>query len=328
MKRWFAAAMFAFGVAMTGMSSASAADGPAFELVALGVGGGVGTDDLSAYLLRAHGDTHFLALDAGTLVTGIDKARAQGSLAGSTGGILHDSISAYFISHGHLDHVAGLLIASPEDHGNKPIYGLASTLDVLSRDYFNWETWPNLADRGKPPALGWYHLVDEAPGQWFPVQGTLMTAQVWPLSHDSVVSSMLLLRAGDVYYAYFGDTGPDALSKGKHDLADAWSTLAPLVRRHALKGIQIETSFPNDVADAKLFGHLTPAWLQRELQVLANASGGRDALRGLPVVVDHIKPSLEPGRDTRALVGAQLATGNTLGVHFILPSQGERIALP
>ncbi|UPG94595.1 3',5'-cyclic-nucleotide phosphodiesterase [Luteibacter aegosomatissinici] len=305
-----------------------AAEPPRFEVVALGVGGGVASDNLSGYLIRAAGDDHYLALDAGTLVTGIDKARATGALKGTTGYILHQGIAAYFISHGHLDHVAGLVIASPEDHGDKLVYGLPSTLDVISRDYFNWEAWPNLADRGKAPALGWYHLTDEAPGAWFAVQGTSMSAQLWPLSHDAVVSSMILLRAGGDYYAYFGDTGPDALSHGKHDLAEVWQALAPLVRSHALKGIQIEVSFPNDVPDAKLFGHLTPTWLLRELQVLAEASGGKDALRGLTVVVDHIKPSLDAGRDPRALVRAQLATGNTLGVRFVEPAQGERLVFP
>jgi 3',5'-cyclic-nucleotide phosphodiesterase len=309
-------------------AGAHAAELPRFEVVALGVAGGIGSDNLSGYLMRAQGDTRYLALDAGTLVSGIDRARALGSLKGSTGEILHDGIAAYFISHGHLDHVAGLLIASPEDHGNKPVYGLASTLDVLSRDYFNWEAWPNLSDRGKAPALGWYHLVDETPGTWFPVQGTSMSAQLLPLSHDSVVSSMILLRAGDAYYAYFGDTGPDALAHDKHDLADAWKVLAPLVRSHALKGLQIEVSFPNDVPDAKLFGHLTPAWLLRELQALAEASGGANSLRGLTVVVDHIKPSLDPARDPRALIAAQLAAGNSLGVRFQFPSQGQRLAFP
>lgn len=307
---------------------AHAAEPPRFELVTLGVEGGVSSANLSGYLIKARGDEHYLALDAGTLVAGIDKARASGALKGNTGDILHQGISAYFISHGHLDHVAGLVIASPEDHGNKPVYGLASTLDVLSRSYFNWEAWPNLADRGKAPALGWYRLTEEAPGTWFPVQGTSMSAQLWPLSHDSVVSSMILLRAGDDYYAYFGDTGPDALAHGKHDLADVWQALAPLVRSHALKAIQIEVSFPNDVADAKLFGHLTPAWLLRELQAFADASGGKEALRGLTVVVDHIKPSLDEGRDPRALITTQLAAGNTLGVHFVVPAQGERLVFP
>jgi 3',5'-cyclic-nucleotide phosphodiesterase len=310
------------------VGSATAADAPAFEVIALGVTGGVDSDNLSGYLLRAKGDEHFLALDAGTLVSGIEKARARGSLSGETGTILHEGIAGYFVSHGHLDHVAGLLIASPEDHGDKPVYGLASTLDVLSRDYFNWEAWPNLADRGKAPALGWYHLTEEVPGKAFAIKGTAMTAQLYPLSHDSVVSSMILLQAGDVYYAYFGDTGPDALAHGKHDLADAWQALAPLIRRHALKGIQIEVSFPNDVPDAKLFGHLTPAWLLRELQALAEASGGKDALRGLTVVVDHIKPSLAPGRDPRALILQQLAAGNTLGVRFVVPAQGDRLVFP
>ncbi len=117
--------------------------------------------------------------------------------------------------------------------------------------------------------------------------------------------------------------GPDALSGGQHRLADIWRVLAPLVRRHALKGLLIEASFPDDVPDAQLFGHLTPAWLLRELDALAAATGGTAPLKGLPVLVGHIKPSLVQGRDPRALVKTELEAGNRQGVAFVLPSRGR-----
>jgi 3',5'-cyclic-nucleotide phosphodiesterase len=138
---------------------------------------------------------------------------------------------------------------------------------------------------------------------------------------------MLLLKAGDGYFAYFGDTGPDALSN-THDLDDIWTVLAPLLRRHALKGMLIETSFPDDVPDKLLFGHLTPTWLLRELRVLAAKAGGADALQNLPVAIGHIKPSLSASRDPRALIAAQLKARNTLGVRFLFPQQGDSLSFP
>src|SRR5690606_34365694 len=75
--------------------------------------------------------------------------------------ILHQHIAGYMLSHGHLDHVAGLLIASPDDNA-KPIYALASVNQAISDFYFNWQAWPNFADRGKAPQLNKYKLVDLA----------------------------------------------------------------------------------------------------------------------------------------------------------------------
>ncbi len=306
---------------------------PAFELVALGVEGGLDDGNLSAWLARANGDARYLDMDAGTLLNGIEQALRDGAfgtppasaqLHAAAGTILRERIAGYFISHPHLDHVGGLAIAATDDTA-KPIYGLASTLDALSQYYFNWTTWPNFADRGTPPALHQYTLTSEAPGQWFDIAGTSMQGLLLPLQHGPMRSSMLLLRAGDAYLAFFGDTGADAVQHSTL-MAQAWKQLAPLLRRHALRGIVIESSYPNDIPDEKLFGHLTPHWLLRELHVLA-ADAGPDAIRGLPVVIGHIKPSLQSGRDTRALIGAQLDAGNDLHVPFILPTQGEHMTL-
>lgn len=325
------------GTARAGAVAPGAPAPAAFEVVALGVAGGLDDGNLSAYLVRAPGAGRYLALDAGTLLPGIARAAAQGAFADApasgqgldrAGLVLREQVAGYFISHAHLDHVAGLLIASTDDTGPKPVYGLPQTLDTLSQDYLNWQAWPNFADRGPAPALGRYQLRDTAPGQCFAVAGTGLSGCVHPLWHDRVVSSMVLLQAGGAYYAYFGDTGPDALSGGGHRLAQVWAVLAPLVRSGALKGLQIEVSYPDDVPDAQLFGHLTPAWLLRELHALAAAAGGPRALAGVTVVVDHIKPSLAAGRDPRALIAAQLAAGNDLGVRFVLPEQGQVVKIP
>ena len=77
--------------------------------------------------------------------------------------MLTTRIKGYLISHAHLDHVAGLIIASPDD-SKKPIYALPSVAADLADTYFNWKAWPNFTDRGKAPQLKKYALSDLAAG--------------------------------------------------------------------------------------------------------------------------------------------------------------------
>jgi 3',5'-cyclic-nucleotide phosphodiesterase len=285
-------------------------------------------------VVRAPADARYLALDAGSLLAGIERALQQGAFADRpadgaltpAGAVLRNAIAGYFISHAHLDHVAGLLIAATDDT-KKPVYGLPSTLQTLSDDYFNWQAWPNFADRGTAPQLAQYRLQEQTPERVFDVSGTALRAQLYPLVHDRIVSSMILLRSGDAYLAYFGDTGADELQHSTR-LADIWRVLGPLQRRHALKAVIIECSYADSVDDAKLYGHLKPAWLLKELRRFEREAGGDGALRGLDVIVSHIKPSLQAGVDPRALIATQLQREPALGVHFHVPQQGERLMLP
>ncbi|MHC1480815.1 MBL fold metallo-hydrolase [Frateuria aurantia] len=334
--RWLAGLLMLVAVAPLLAAPRPLPSARGFELIALGVNGGLTDGDLSAWLLRAAGDRHYLGLDAGTVLPGIaaglrqhafdDFMATPGSALTRQGQIFTDGISGWFISHPHLDHVAGLLIASTDDTA-KPVYGLPQTLDALSRNYFNWSAWPNFADRGPAPALGRYRFQPHVPGELFPLQGTQLQGQLFELKHDRMISSMLLLHEGMAWFAYFGDTGPDQV-QGSHCLADIWTALAPLIRQRQLSGMVIEVSYPDGIDDQHLYGHLTPAWLLTELHRLAAAVGGRQPLAGLTVVIGHIKPSLRAGHDPRQLIERQLRQGNDLGVRFVLPRQGQRLWLP
>ena len=126
-----------------------------------------------------------------------------------------------------------------------------------------------------------------------------------------------------------GDTGPDAV-EGKGKLRALWTRVAPLVREHTLHAIFLEASYPSDRPDEKLFGHLTPRWVNAELGVLASLVGGDDpahALRGLPVVITHIKPTLVRGETPRARIERELRETNPYGVRFIVATQGEKLSL-
>lgn len=292
---------------------------PAFTVVPLGVKGGLAEGNLSAYLVAAAGSADYVCLDAGSLRPGAEKAVANGVLVVPAAEVLRQQVKGYCLSHPHLDHVAGLLLNAPDD-APKPIYGLAACLATMQQDYFNWRAWPNFADGGPPPALGKYRLRTLTPGQETPLANTPLTVQVFPLSHGpGMQSAAFLVRSQGSYLLYLGDTGADETEKS-HCLRDLWLAVAPLVQARQLKAIFMEASYPNAQPTTQLFGHLTPALLLREVGVLGQLAGP-GALRGLPVIITHLKPS--PGNE--AAIKEELAAGNALGLQLIFPVQGQAL---
>lgn len=306
--------------------------GDGFEVVALGARGGIQDGNLSAYLVRPANSSSAVTCDAGALVNGLKAADEQGAFDavkvpddspnGRIGFVLTDEIKGYLISHAHLDHLAGLVAASPDD-SSKPIYALPSVNERIERDIFNWEAWPNFGDRGKAPQLKKYQYRDLEPGHKVALEGTSMEVTAFPLSHGGVESTAFLIESGEDALLCFGDTGPDAVEKTTR-IADIWDAVAGKVKAGHLRGIVIETSYTNAQPDDKLFGHLTPNWLLKSLHGLADKAGGPAVLKDLPVIVSHIKYSLKKGDQPQVQILRELEDANDIGVKFIIPEQGKR----
>lgn len=292
----------------------------AFHIVPLGVKGGIDESNLSAYMVAPEGSNAYICLDAGTIHDGIEKAIANHVFHAGAETILKRYIKDYFISHAHLDHVSGLIINSPDDTA-KSIYGLRSTLQTLKTHYFTWESWANFTDEGEPPLLKKYHYKTLAPDSEVVAVNTAMSVRAFPLSHSNLVSTAFLVRYQQAYLLYLGDTGPDALEKSS-SLHHLWQAVAPLIRAGSLKGIMIEASFPDEQPDKSLFGHLTPRWLMAEMGDLATFTG-RTALKGLNVIIVHLKP---PQSKINEII-REVKSENKLGLHIIFPQQGEAINL-
>ena len=144
-----------------------------FKIIPLGVKGGIDESNLSAYMIAPTGSNDYVCLDAGTLHYGIKKAIQAKLLRGTAEEVLKKNIKGYLISHAHLDHLAGMIINSPDDR-SKNIYGLDYCLDVLKDKYFSWKSWANFANEGEKPALGKYHYTVLTPGIEMPLQNTDM----------------------------------------------------------------------------------------------------------------------------------------------------------
>jgi 3',5'-cyclic-nucleotide phosphodiesterase len=318
------------GAALLMLLVPPAAAGEGFDVVALGARGGIQDGNLSAFMIAPHGDGRAVTCDAGALVNGLLVADEKGAFDavtlpadtpyGRVGYVLTQQIKGYLISHAHLDHVAGLIVASPDDSA-KPIYGLASVNERIERTYFNWDAWPNFGDKGRPPILKKYSYRNLVPGERTELSDTGMTVTAFPLSHGGPESTAFLLENGEDALICFGDTGPDEVEKSTR-IADIWAAVAEKVRNKKLKAIIIEVSYVNAQPDKLLFGHLTPNHLLKALRALEEKAGP-DSLEGLPVVISHIKYSLKTGPTPQEEIAKELEAGNDLGVRFILPEQGE-----
>ncbi len=316
------------------LHSAQSATAPVFELITLGDTGGIEDGNLSAFLLRVISEPHYIALDAGTLVNGINVAQSNKAFKhlpvmidntlSSTGNILHHHIKGYLISHGHLDHVAGLLIASPDDN-NKPIYALKSVNQTMSDTYFNWQAWPNFTDRGLPPLLKKYQVIDLIPQQVMNLKDTQLSVTAFSLSHPGE-STAFVIEYQDNMFVYFGDTGPDEVEKqGK--LSAIWQYLAKQMQTKTLRGVVIEVSYANQQPDNLLFGHLTPKWLMSELTRFHALLDNKKAFKDMQIVISHMKYSLKNTVDPKVKIKQQLEQLNKLGLNFIIAKQGQRIVL-
>jgi 3',5'-cyclic-nucleotide phosphodiesterase len=293
------------------------------EIVALGVRGGIVDGDLTSFLIRPAGDPRALTCDAGTLGQGLLVAQRRGALGGeSAAQVLGQDIKAILVTHAHLDHVAGLLIAAT-DYPGKNVYALPATNAVLSGDYLNGRAWPNFADRGPAPRLGSLHLRDMVPGVAETVDGTAMRATAYLLEHGGVTSTAFMIETGSAAALCLGDHGPD--SPGHDELRRLWQAAAPLLREGRLKAIITEASYSDPREDKQLFGHMTPSRLIASLRDLAALAGGPQTLNGVTVIVDHIKYPLGGEEAMRRLITRQLAQASDLPVRFILPRQGDRL---
>lgn len=291
-----------------------------FHIVPLGVKGGIDESNLSAYMVARKGTHDYICFDAGTLYYGIERAIANKEFLIPAEAVIKNYIKDYFISHAHLDHIAGLIINSPAD-SSKNIYALNSCITILKTHYFTWESWANFTDEGEAPLLKKYHYDVLSPDSATDVANTRMTVQAFSLSHGNLESTAFLVRSNNSYILYIGDTGPDEVEKS-NKLHLLWEAVAPLIENKKLTAIFIETSYPDEQPDKLLFGHLTPHWLMKEMNDLKSMTGA-NALKGFHVIITHNKPPQEK-IDT---IKKQLKAENTLMLHLIFPEQGKAFDL-
>ncbi|MCW3108013.1 MAG: cyclic-AMP phosphodiesterase [Segetibacter sp.] len=296
-------------------------DLPSFKVVPLGVKGGSDENNLSSYMLAPATSNDYICLDAGTVHSGIEKAIKAGLFKATSEQVLKNYIKGYCISHPHLDHLAGLIINSPDDTA-KNIYGLPFCLDVLKDKYFTWKSWANFANEGDKPALNKYHYSYLEAGKETAIEHTGMHVKAFTLSHSNPSqSTAFLIRSDSNYILYLGDTGADEIEKSDK-LHLLWQEVAPLIISKKLKGIFIEVSFPNEQPAKQLFGHLTPNLLMQEMEELGKLTGD-ETLKNFKILITHIKPA----GNHESAIRKQLQKANRLQLQLIFLQQAHLLKL-
>lgn len=315
--KYFLSALLLISLAVFSQKARKAA----FQVVPLGVKGGIDEKNLSAYLVAPSNTKDYICLDAGTINSGIEKAIENKVFKVSASEVLRKYIKGYLISHAHLDHVSGLIINSPAD-SSKTVYATKRCMEMMENHYFNDQTWANFGDEGPGFHIKRYHFQTLNLKEETAITNTKMTVKTFPLSHvNPYESAAFLIRSNDDYVLYLGDTGPDVVEKSNY-LKELWTAVAPLIQSRQLRGIFIEVSFPNEQPDQFLFGHLTPKYLMDELHKLEELAG-KNSLNGFKIIITHLKP---PAKNI-VKIKKQLKAQNDLGLQFIFPEQGKSFEL-
>lgn len=296
-----------------------------FALLVMGTSGGPVEDSLTGYLLGPASLSHFIALDAGCLLSGIEKCIEKNPNLFSFSDptlmpvkeFLQKKIKSYFISHPHLDHILALVIASQID-SKKTIYGISYTLDVLQEHIFNEHVWPNyISDKSK--AI--YKTRPLEPKIATVLPEVQMEATVFLLNHNiPYFSSACFFEYARKVILYFGDTFSDLYAKDKR-LEPIWQKAAAYLREKKLLAILLECSYSAEIESAHMYGHLNVTSMIYELTQLGKLAD----LSGLKVIVNHRKNSLDKFFDV-TLIEKQLRS-SSLPVEWIFPEKGDYIRI-
>jgi len=207
----------------------------------LGCSGGIGAGSRTSAMLI---DDDVL-LDAGTGVGDLELDD------------LHP-IRHVFLTHAHLDHIAGLPMLIDTiftDQVDTPVtvYGRKETLQALDDHLFNWVIWPDFSQLPDPdrPMLRYREC---NPGDTVTISHRDFHAI--DVAHTVPAIGYTVQNSGGVF-AVSGDTRTN-------------KTLWPVLNRvDDLRALVIEVSFPNEMEElAAMAGHYCPTTLSRDLQCL------------------------------------------------------------
>lgn len=178
-----------------------------------------------------------------------------------------------FLTHSHLDHIAGLplLVDTLLGFTDRPltIHALPETVDALQQHIFNWKIWPDFAelpDKDHPSMRYRPMTVGES------VELDSRTITMLPASH-TVPACGYAIRVDTGTLAFSGDTSTN-------------DSLWPVLNRIAdLKILLIECAFANkDCKLASVSRHYCPSTLAADLAKLTVSP---------EIIISHLKPGNE-----------------------------------
>jgi 3',5'-cyclic-nucleotide phosphodiesterase len=203
---------------------------------------------------------HDILIDAGTGVASLDMAALV-------------KIDHVFISHSHLDHVAGLALLVDAVMGKRTtpitVHASEKVISTLKSHMFNWLLWPDFTQIPSPdePILRWAPMSPDAPVN---INGRHITA--YPVDH-TVDAVGYWVHNGRKGFLFTGDLATTP---------DLWARFA---QEDKLQKVIVDCSFPNaELALANLSKHYCPQTLVNDI---------RACTKDVEFLIYHLKPGQE-----------------------------------
>lgn len=227
------------------------------KLQVLGCAGGIGGQQRYTTCLRWDDD---ILLDAGTGIANLDLDQLAG-------------IDHVFLTHSHLDHVAGLalLVDTVLGRRNGPVTVHASeqVINSLKKHLFNWVLWPDFGviPSADNPILRWAPF---KPGASIDIDGRIITS--YAVDHT----------AGSVAYLAHQKKSGFLFTGDMCSTPDLWAALADEKR---MSKVIVDCSFPNSESElAARSKHFCPQSLLADIDAMSHS---------IEFLIYHLKPGQE-----------------------------------
>lgn len=240
------------------------------KLHVLGCAGGIGGQQRLTTCLLVDDD---ILLDAGTGLSSLDIEQLA-------------AIDHVFLSHSHLDHVAGLALLADAVAGRRArpitVHATPQVIAALKTHLFNWVLWPDFTTipTKDNPVLRWLPF---EPGACIALGERRITS--YPVNHTAgaVAYWVQSARAG---FLFTGDMG---------STKKLWQAVAG---KPGLEKVIVDCSFPNAEAElAEKSKHYCPQSLLQEIGEL-------------PGSVEFLIYHLKPGQEDRVMQELRESGGN------------------
>jgi cAMP phosphodiesterase len=227
------------------------------NLQILGCAGGIGGRERFTTCLRVDED---ILLDTGTGLTSLDITELV-------------AIDHVFLTHGHLDHVAGLALLVDAVRGKRSgpvtVHATDEVTAMLKKSLFNWALWPDFTTipSVEDPTMRWETM---AHGTTIDIGGRSITSH--SVNHTAG-SSAYWVHQQEAGFLFTGDMS---------STPELWTAFA---QEKKLSKVIVDCSFPNAESDiAALSMHFCPRTLIEEIKDMPDA---------IEFLIYHLKPGQE-----------------------------------